>query len=140
MIKIGIIRCQQTEDMCPGTMDFIVASEGKMAFAETGPVKVVGFVSCGGCPGKRAVSRANLMVERGADEGEHSQKNWAWHKDHRVDTLSSFSGSDGHKSSLAVALFKGLCCTYISGALEYGLTGGDMLKIEAFQPAHNLIH
>jgi len=67
MIKIGIIRCQQTEDMCPGTMDFIVASEGKMAFAETGPVKIVGFVSCGGCPGKRAVSRANLMVERGAE-------------------------------------------------------------------------
>jgi len=67
LMKVGIIRCQQTEDMCPGSMDFIVTSEGKMAFAETGPVKVVGFVSCGGCPGKRAVSRANLMVERGAE-------------------------------------------------------------------------
>jgi predicted metal-binding protein len=66
MTKVGIIRCQQTEDMCPGTMDFKVASEGKMAFEETGPVDIVGFVSCGGCPGKRAVSRAALMVERGA--------------------------------------------------------------------------
>jgi len=46
---------------------FIVASEGKMAFAEIGPVEIIGFVSCGGCPGKRAVSRANLMVERGAE-------------------------------------------------------------------------
>jgi len=67
MIKVGIIRCQQTEDMCPGTMDFKVASEGKMAFAKTGPVDIEGFVSCGGCPGKRAVSRAALMVERGAE-------------------------------------------------------------------------
>jgi len=66
-MKIGIIRCQQTEDMCPGNTDFKVASEGKLAFEETGPVEIVGFVSCGGCPGKRAISRAKLMVERGAE-------------------------------------------------------------------------
>lgn len=67
MKKAGIIRCQQTEDMCPGTTDFRVAQEGKMAFETTGPVEIVGFVSCGGCPGKRAVARAKLLVERGAD-------------------------------------------------------------------------
>jgi predicted metal-binding protein len=67
MIKIGIIRCQQTEDMCPGTADFKVAYEGKITFAETGPAKIVGFVSCGGCPCKRAVSRAMMMIERGAE-------------------------------------------------------------------------
>lgn len=67
MKKVGIIRCQQTEDMCPGSTDFKVAAEGKLAFAETGPVEIVGFVSCGGCPGKRAVPRAKLMVERGAE-------------------------------------------------------------------------
>ena len=67
MLKVGMIRCQQTEDMCAGNTDFKVAKEGKCAFEETGPVEVVGFVSCGGCPGKRAVSRAKLMVERGAE-------------------------------------------------------------------------
>lgn len=67
MKKVGIIRCQQTEDMCPGTMDFKVASTGKMAFEETGPCEVVGFVSCGGCPGKRAVSRAKMLKDRGAE-------------------------------------------------------------------------
>ncbi len=66
MEKVGIIRCQQTEDICPGTTDFKVAARGKLAFEETGPVEVVGFVSCGGCPGKRAISRANILVERGA--------------------------------------------------------------------------
>lgn len=67
MKKVGIIRCRQTEDMCPGTTDFKVASEGKLAFEGSGPVEIVGFVSCGGCPGKRAVARAKLMVDRGAE-------------------------------------------------------------------------
>jgi len=66
MKKVGIIRCQQTEDVCPGTTDLKVASQGKLAFEETGPVEIVGFVSCGGCPGKRAIARAKMMVERGA--------------------------------------------------------------------------
>jgi predicted metal-binding protein len=67
MLKVGMIRCQQTEDMCAGNTDFKVAKEGECAFEETGTVEVVGFVSCGGCPGKRAVMRAKLMVERGAE-------------------------------------------------------------------------
>ena len=66
-MRIGIIRCQQAEDMCPGITDFKVASEGKMGFAETGPSEIIGFVSCGGCPGKRAVPRAKMMIDRGAE-------------------------------------------------------------------------
>lgn len=66
-MKVGVIRCQQTEDMCPGTTDFKVVSEGKMAFAEIGPAEIVGFVSCGGCPGKKAVTRTQTMVDRGAE-------------------------------------------------------------------------
>lgn len=65
-MKIGIIRCQQTEDLCPGTTDFLVAKEGKGAFEKTGPVEIVGFVSCGGCPGQRGAARAKTLVSRGA--------------------------------------------------------------------------
>jgi predicted metal-binding protein len=67
MLKVGIIRCQQTEDMCPGTSDFKVTREGTKAFEETGPVEIVGLVTCGGCPGKRAIARAKLMADRGAE-------------------------------------------------------------------------
>ena len=67
MKKVGIIRCQQTEDLCPGTTDFKIAREGLKAFEASGPVEIVGFVSCGGCPGKRAVARAEIMVSRGAE-------------------------------------------------------------------------
>ncbi len=67
MKKVGIIRCQQTEDMCPGTSDFKAASAGKGAFEEFGGAEIIGFVSCGGCPGKRAVPRAKMLVDRGAE-------------------------------------------------------------------------
>lgn len=67
MKKIGIIRCRQTEEMCPGTTDFKMAASGKGACEALGPCEVVGFISCGGCPGKRAVDRAGMLKERGAE-------------------------------------------------------------------------
>lgn len=67
-MKAGLIRCMQTEDMCPGTTDFKVMKEKKCAFEGVeGEIEVVGFISCGGCPGKKAVTRAAEMVKRGAD-------------------------------------------------------------------------
>ncbi len=67
MKKVGVIRCQQAEDLCPGTSCFKALTQGKGAFESTGPVQIIGYVSCGGCPGKRAVLRAKVMVERGAE-------------------------------------------------------------------------
>jgi len=67
-MKVGLIRCMQTEDMCPGTTDFKVMKEKKCAFEGfEGEIEVIGFTTCGGCPGKRAVTRAAEMVKRGAD-------------------------------------------------------------------------
>ena len=58
----------QTEDYCPGTSDF------KAIKAKTGvfegvseDIEIIGFVNCGGCPGKRSVLRARELVKRGAD-------------------------------------------------------------------------
>jgi predicted metal-binding protein len=66
-MKIGIIRCKQTEDICPGTKCLACAREGKEAFQDIGTAEVVGFISCGGCPGKKAVARALEMEKRGAE-------------------------------------------------------------------------
>ena len=67
-MKAGFIRCMQTEDMCPGTTDFKVIREKKLAFENVrDEIEIIGFVTCGGCPGKKAVSRAAEMVKRGAD-------------------------------------------------------------------------
>lgn len=67
-MKVGIIRCQSTEDICPGTTDFKVIRDKTCAFEGIeGNIDIIGFVSCGGCPGKKAITRAEEMVKRGAE-------------------------------------------------------------------------
>ena len=67
-MTLGIIRCMQTEDYCPGAADFAALRERRGACAGLeGELELVGFVSCGGCPGKKAVLRARELVRRGAD-------------------------------------------------------------------------
>lgn len=67
-MKVGLIRCMQTEDMCPCTTDFAVMRAKKGAFeGVTEDIEVIGVNTCGGCPGKKAATRAKEMVRRGAD-------------------------------------------------------------------------
>ena len=67
-MKIGIIRCQQTEDYCPGTADFRAIRERQGAFAGIEEdIEIVGFFNCVGCTAKKAVLRARELVRRGAD-------------------------------------------------------------------------
>lgn len=67
-MKIGLIRCLQTEDMCPATTCFKVMNIKKLAFEGiTEDIELIGVNTCGGCPGKKAVTRAEEMVDRGAD-------------------------------------------------------------------------
>lgn len=58
----------QTEDMCPGTTCFKVINSKNLAFEGIDDdIEIIGFISCGGCPGKKAVTRAAEIVKRGAD-------------------------------------------------------------------------
>ena len=66
-MKLGIIRRMQTEDYCPGSRDFRTIRERKGAFMGEDDIQLVGFINCGGCPGKKAVLRARSLVEQGAD-------------------------------------------------------------------------
>ncbi len=67
-MKVGIIRCMQTEDYCPGTSDFKAVRERTGAFAGvTEDIEIVGFINCGGCPGKKVLLRVNELIRRGAD-------------------------------------------------------------------------
>lgn len=68
VVKVGIIRCKQTEEYCPGTFDFKAIKNRTDAFEGIEEdIEVVGFISCGGCPGKNSVLRAKKMVKLGAD-------------------------------------------------------------------------
>lgn len=66
-MKVGIIRCLQTEDYCPATTCLANAQKGEGGYAEVGPVEVIAVNTCGGCPGKKAISRAQEMKKRGAE-------------------------------------------------------------------------
>ncbi len=66
-MKVGIIRCMQTEDYCPGTTDFRFIRERKGAFEGVNDIELIGFINCGGCPAKKSVLRARELVKRGAD-------------------------------------------------------------------------
>lgn len=67
-MKLGIIRCMQTEDFCPGTGDFKAIRNKTGVFDDVAEeIELVGFTNCGGCPGKKAVLRARELVKRGAD-------------------------------------------------------------------------
>lgn len=66
-MEVRLIRCM-TEDICPGTTDFKFIREKKGAFdGVEGEIEIIGFDTCGGCPGKKAVTRAAEIVKRGAD-------------------------------------------------------------------------
>jgi predicted metal-binding protein len=67
-MKLGIIRCMQTEDYCPGTSDFKAIREKTGSFAQVEEeIEIIGFANCGGCPGKKSILRARELVKRGAD-------------------------------------------------------------------------
>lgn len=67
-MKIGIIRCMQTEDYCPGTADFKAIKEKTGVFSTIDEeIEIIGFINCGGCPGKRILLRVRELVKRGAD-------------------------------------------------------------------------
>jgi predicted metal-binding protein len=58
----------QTEDCCPGSTDFRMVREKQGAFEGIDEdIIIVGFISCGGCPGKKAVLRAKELIKQGAD-------------------------------------------------------------------------
>jgi len=67
-VKLGMIRCMQTEDYCPGTSDFkaVVNRTGVFEGVED-EIEIIGFINCGGCPGKKSILRARELVKRGAD-------------------------------------------------------------------------
>jgi predicted metal-binding protein len=66
MAKIGIIRCQELalygERRCAGWNCFPAIRDKTGYMAEYDTIKLVGFDTCGGCPGKNRYSK---IIERG---------------------------------------------------------------------------
>ncbi|MHA1894000.1 MAG: CGGC domain-containing protein, partial [Candidatus Helarchaeota archaeon] len=67
--KIAIVRCERTQESCPGTSCLTSFQERKHTFKDYGKnAELVGFFSCGGCPGRRIFRLIrNLKEEVGID-------------------------------------------------------------------------
>ena len=66
--NIAIIRCERISEACPGTACLLALQGRKVRFKGYGDdARLVAMITCGGCPGKRAVSRAKMLSDRGAD-------------------------------------------------------------------------
>lgn len=67
-MKVGLLRCAQTEDQCPASTCFKVMEIKMFEFDKFDEdIVVVGATSCGGCPGKKSIPRVQEMIKRGAD-------------------------------------------------------------------------
>lgn len=66
-MKVGLIRCMQTEDICGATVCLKAIKNKHGAFQGADEVELVNISTCGGCPGKKAVTRAENMVKCGCD-------------------------------------------------------------------------
>ncbi len=66
-MKVGLIRCLQTEDVCPAKGCFNAAMNKTAAFENLKDVEIIAVNTCGGCPGKKAAFRAENMVKFGCD-------------------------------------------------------------------------
>lgn len=68
-MKMGIIRCAQTEEFCPASNCLKYMRERKGAFQDINEdIICVGINTCGGCPGKKAGLRAANMVKKAGAE------------------------------------------------------------------------
>lgn len=63
-LDIAIVRCERTQESCPGTSCLTAFQERKDTFQDYGPnARLVGFFSCGGCPGRRIFRLLRTLKE-----------------------------------------------------------------------------
>ncbi len=66
--KIAIVRCDIVSETCPGVACFKAFNKRKVRFSEYGPdAEIIGFFTCGGCPGRRIYRLVDSLLKHGVD-------------------------------------------------------------------------
>ncbi len=66
MLKVGIIRCALVAEICPATSCIKAIKDGKGAFKDL-EGELIGFMTCGGCPGVKVSANVRTLIGRGAN-------------------------------------------------------------------------
>ena len=66
--KVAIVRCETVSEACPGVGCFKAFNKRKLKFSDYGPdAEIIGFFTCGGCPGRRIFRLVNSLEKHGVD-------------------------------------------------------------------------
>lgn len=66
--KIAIVRCDIVSEVCPGIACFKAFNKRKVHFSNYGKnTEIIGFFTCGGCPGRRVHRLVDSLLKHGVD-------------------------------------------------------------------------
>lgn len=66
--KIAVVRCDIVSETCPGVACFKAFNKRKVHFEQYGPdAQIIGFFTCGGCPGRRIFRLVDSLVKHDVD-------------------------------------------------------------------------
>lgn len=66
--KIAVVRCDIVSETCPGVACFKAFNKRKVHFSQYDKdAEIVGFFTCGGCPGRRVFRLVDSLMKHGVD-------------------------------------------------------------------------
>lgn len=66
--KIAVVRCDIVSETCPGVACFKAFNKRKVHFEQYGKdAEIIGFFTCGGCPGRRIFRLADSLMKHNVD-------------------------------------------------------------------------
>lgn len=66
--RIAVVRCDIVSEVCPGVACFNAFNKRKIHFSEYGKdAEIIGFFTCGGCPGRRVFRLVDSLLKHGVD-------------------------------------------------------------------------
>ena len=66
--KIAVVRCDIVSEVCPGVACFNAFNKRKVHFSGYGKdAEIIGFFTCGGCPGRRVFRLVDSLLKHGVD-------------------------------------------------------------------------
>ncbi|MBO8158287.1 MAG: CGGC domain-containing protein [Thermosyntropha sp.] len=67
-IRIAVVRCEIVSEVCPGIACFKAFNARQQQFASYGDnVEMIGFFTCGGCPGRRVSRLVDTLLKYDVD-------------------------------------------------------------------------
>jgi len=60
--RVAVVRCERISEACPGYGCLTAFNDREVKFEGVGDAELVGFFSCGGCPGRRTKRLVKNLV------------------------------------------------------------------------------